>query len=286
MSYKFRTSGLVQFNDTDAHFRGWVQAISDGLQTGGLTKTADSGQINTATVTKPGGTSTSQGYEIRQFTDALSGTKPVVFKIEYGSGTGSANEPAIWLTIGTGSDGSGNITGTTLLARTMIRCNGATSSSVSFAINVDTSRFTLAMNAYTASTVTAVNLERSKDSSLADSNEGLILDWFFATAGSFRYLPFVGTIPTAETDGGAIHPSTDTTVAGSDVGVFPMNPTNFGFQVNSPLGWQCYRTNEITSDTIITVNIDGSNHDYLALGQRCAVSTRTGNNPGMLMRYE
>lgn len=72
----------------------------------GWTKTSDTGQINNTTVTKPGGSNTSQGYEIYR-----NSSSDIYFKIEYGSGNGGATCPGIWLTPGTGSNGSGTITG-------------------------------------------------------------------------------------------------------------------------------------------------------------------------------
>ena len=106
------TANLESYLDTDARFRALASFVSDNLTAGGLPKTADTGQINLATVTRPA-VNTSGGYEIRRFDDALQATKPVFFKIEYGTGAGSPGTGiSFWLTIGTGSDGAGNITGT------------------------------------------------------------------------------------------------------------------------------------------------------------------------------
>lgn len=92
-----------------ANFRTWVAEIIAQLLAVGLTQTTDTGQINTATVNKPG-TSTSAGYAIFKFNDTLQSTSPVFFKLEFGTGSATAN-PAIWVTIGTGSSGAGAING-------------------------------------------------------------------------------------------------------------------------------------------------------------------------------
>lgn len=71
-------------------------------------KTADSGQINWSTVTRPG-ENTSGGYEIRRLNDSRDATAPIYVKIEYGTDITDPN-PTIWITIGKGSNGSGTIT--------------------------------------------------------------------------------------------------------------------------------------------------------------------------------
>ncbi len=95
---------------TDAKFRTWGLAASTALQACGLVKTADTGQIDWATVTKPAVVTTQAGYEIYRFADALQSTVPVFIRIGYGTGV-NASSPCTWLTVGTGTNGSGTITG-------------------------------------------------------------------------------------------------------------------------------------------------------------------------------
>lgn len=96
---------------TDAEFRAWGLQISTQLAAVGLTKTADSGQIDFTTVARPGANSYA-GYEIWRFNDSLQSTKPIFFKIEYGTGT-STTLPSMAITVGTGSNGAGTLTGIT-----------------------------------------------------------------------------------------------------------------------------------------------------------------------------
>lgn len=100
----------AQYNlNADQAFRTWIQGISDGLAAVGLVQTADTGQINIATVTSTlGSGNVIRGYQIWRFSDPLQATAPVFFKIEYGS-QANGNGPAIWLTVGKSSDGAGNI---------------------------------------------------------------------------------------------------------------------------------------------------------------------------------
>lgn len=116
------TYTLPVSQSTDAGFREWGSALSAGLASAGLVQTSDTGQINWTTVVRAA-PDNSAGYEIWRMDDAMQATKPVFFKLEYGSGS-SSNVPFMWLTVGSGSNGSGTITDT-YLARTLIAPNGA-----------------------------------------------------------------------------------------------------------------------------------------------------------------
>lgn len=91
----------------DAGFRAWASEYSNALQTIGLVQTADTGQINLVTATRPG-TSANAGYEIWRFNDALQATKPIFLKVFYGT-TNTATSPRVQIQVGTGSDGAGNL---------------------------------------------------------------------------------------------------------------------------------------------------------------------------------
>jgi hypothetical protein len=95
---------------SDAGFRAWGSALAAALSTVGLVQTADTGQVNWGTVTRPG-TNTVGGYEIWRFNDALQASAPIFLKVEYATG-GGATAPQLWFTLATGSNGSGTLTGT------------------------------------------------------------------------------------------------------------------------------------------------------------------------------
>lgn len=96
----------------DANFRAWGLDLSAAFAEVGLVQTADTGQIDWVTVLRPA-ISTAAGYEIWRYTDSS-----VFMKIEYGTGNG-ASSPGMWLTVGTGSNGSGTLTGTVSDRRTI-----------------------------------------------------------------------------------------------------------------------------------------------------------------------
>lgn len=101
-------SAIAHSNDAD--FRAWGSELSAKFAAAGLVKHTDTGQINWATVTRPAA-NTAGGFELWRFADSLQATAPIYLKIEYGTST-SANFPQIWLTVGTGTNGSGTLNGT------------------------------------------------------------------------------------------------------------------------------------------------------------------------------
>lgn len=96
-------------NTTDERFRLWGKAVSDGLAAVGLVRRNDTGQIDWTSVTAPTSTNQRRGYEIWEVQDSMTATFPIRFKIEYGSGA-QTWRPQMWVSVGTGSNGSGTLT--------------------------------------------------------------------------------------------------------------------------------------------------------------------------------
>ncbi len=94
---------------TDAQFRSWGLAFHNSLIAVGITNTADSGQIDFATVTIPGA-GTSAGYKIYRFNDALQASAPIFFRIDYGIDASGAAVPQMWVQVGIATDGAGTLT--------------------------------------------------------------------------------------------------------------------------------------------------------------------------------
>lgn len=92
---------------SDAGFRAWAGALHQAILDCGLIDPGDSGQADFDTVPRPG--TNTYVYRIYRFDDTQQGSAPVFIRIEYGTASQAAR-PAIQVTVGTGSDGSGNIT--------------------------------------------------------------------------------------------------------------------------------------------------------------------------------
>lgn len=108
-----------------AEFRAIGLEFSNMLTSLGCPKSPDSGQIDWGTVNRPGSTNTMAGYEIRYLDDSLHGTKPCYIKFEFGTGT-ILDRLSMFVTCGTGTNGSGTISGTMLTRRDWLTSNAGT----------------------------------------------------------------------------------------------------------------------------------------------------------------
>lgn len=111
-----------------AGFQAWATELSGWFDFLNLTQTADTGQINLAGIAAVPAINTSGGYQIRYMNDSQNANFPLVFKFEYGTNATITN-PNLWMTVGTGSDGAGNITGI-IIARIQMMMNNALGSIV------------------------------------------------------------------------------------------------------------------------------------------------------------
>ena len=209
---------------TDVAFRAWGSDISAQLLAIGLTKTGDTGQVNWATVTVVGAYSSavSRGYEIWAFNDPLQGTAPIVFKIEYGAA--AAAQPVLWITVGTGSDGAGTITGAVKSTRQSITANVAnyTSGLVSRFCYVPATGFLgmgLKLNGQGSSNgVFGIFIMRNNDTTGAATANGATLFMGAATGSNYSIqLNFVA---------GSTIPNTGTPQANPILGAWPYSLTS------------------------------------------------------------
>lgn len=97
---------LVCDSSTLANFKQWAQAVSAWMSTCGYTQTSDTGQVNWSSIASVPG-SGAYVYEIWASNDGLT---TYYLKIEYGNVSGT-NCPGLAVTMGTGSNGSGALTG-------------------------------------------------------------------------------------------------------------------------------------------------------------------------------
>lgn len=94
---------------TDAGFRAWATKIHDALVAVGLVELNDTGEIDLSTVSTPASNSTYGGFEVFRFNDSQQGSYPIFLKVEYGRGLAAAR-PALRITAGTATNGSGTLT--------------------------------------------------------------------------------------------------------------------------------------------------------------------------------
>lgn len=188
-------------HSTDAQFRAWGLEFSTKLAAIGLVQTADTGQINWGTATRPA-INTMAGYEIWRFNDATQGSAPIFLKVEYGTGT-TATFPGMFLTVATGSNGSGTLTGQST-TRTICSRAGAATDTVtnwqSYASNIDGQMFICnKMNTPTTGLAAmGFGICRTVDSAGAPTTTGFVV-YHMPTTNTVGAFPIVQAVRTAAT---------------------------------------------------------------------------------------
>jgi hypothetical protein len=209
-------------HDSDAVFREWGAEFAAKLLAAGLTQTADTGQINWVTVTRAGA-SANAGYEIWRFNDTLQATAPIFIRIDYGTGS-NTSAPRINITVGTGSNGSGTLTGTALTAANSTANGNAVQSSDTLRNSYLNYNATLGFfgfnwkQAGTASVEAYFMLERTKDSSGLPTATGALVLWGNAATGfAAQSLRFAST---------AAAYTLRTSIVTAQLCAWPMTPTS------------------------------------------------------------
>jgi hypothetical protein len=267
------TSGptnLPVFFSGDADFRTWVQGIHNALASfADLTQTADTGQINPATVTRPGTINTTGGYEIWRFNDALQATVPVFFRLEYGTG-GALDRPGMWVTVGGSSNGTGTIGGAGAKVQVAAAASKLAGNTGPFAASCEPGRIDLGvgLDAASANFGMIVHIERSRDATGAATADG----WVFAAGSAggtvYTYSPLMGVLAASSNAkllrGFAATYTPGWSAVGADVAVEGI-VGYFGKPVYG-LGLAAYANVDIPALTTFTATICGAARTFLACG--------------------
>lgn len=184
------SSTLVSDITTDARFRAIAQFVEDTLvTTGGWLVSTETGDTAPGSLAHPTATNTKKGFRVYKTNDGLT---QIYMRIDYGSTNAtSGNGFGMWITLGTGSDGAGTLsgiffngggsTGATVGAANTIGTTGVVNSYGS----ADTGRVQLGLFvSATVGNIIAFSLERSKDSSGADTSDGILLSGRIGNGGS------------------------------------------------------------------------------------------------------
>lgn len=278
MATKF-DSTVLPSNNTDALFRAWATFIHDTIvTTGGWTNTADTGQINLSTATTSAVANTKIGYKIYAMADSLQATNPVYVRIDFGTGA-TANNPTVWVTIGTGSNGSGTITGkvydggATTTGNFATGANSTTGSRNSYG-SASTNRFSIAMFVSTSNNnILSFTLERSKDTSGADTGTAVLL-YGAATSSSYdvsRYIILAGgSQPANEAGLQFILSSQNPTTFNSVTSIGLAIPMADGAK-QPGMNVAITRSSDFTAETQFSVSIYGSTRTFQLLNAMTVV---------------
>lgn len=132
----------------------WMTLMSTMLDTIGLTKTADTGQVVLASASQLSSPTTWPYYEVRSWDD---GYGVIFMKIEYGQDTSGWNSYQI--TLGTGSDGAGSITG---IVMPRFKMSGGNSGNTTVATHF-ASRVGTAITLYSNQILLHFSIDRQRD---------------------------------------------------------------------------------------------------------------------------
>lgn len=294
MATKVGPTNLPAFFSSSADFQAWVTAIHNALSTLGFVQTTDTGQINPGTVTLPSSNGIG-GYEIWRFADTLQSSVPVFFKIEYAIGS-SAGQPNMWFTVGSGSNGSGTLTGQ-VGQRQQVGTGSLKSAGVTLPawFCSDGSDLQVAYNIDSGSSSYGAIfcISRPRDQSGAATAEGAV--WFTSTSNvnnvAIQFIPAAGSVPAVISGSTpAINPAyLNRSIAGPDALVCPVMLPLVG-------NWRYLRFLMIgqndfgAAGATFTATVFGASHTFVTLGA-CAGSTAAappGNGaiPGFALAFE
>ena len=288
-------AGITTTSTTAANIQAFATFISTLLTSGGWTQSGDSGQQ--ASASWPAATSTNNpgGYQIWHMTDTLAGSYPIYIKLEYGSGT-SAAYFGFWCTIGTGSNGSGTITGI-IGARTYLS-NTLGSGSYPCYGSATTSKLVIAMFATTGGGAAGLmySIERAKDTSYADTGSGVIV-WGYGHqyAAIDQYIDYAGTLSKSFSVSASPYftmaqlPTSYAT--GSDgagnLAIFPILPWGKYGAMTPGYNLLVYYGTDLSAYNSVTVSVAGSNHTFMTLGAQAMLPSIGGwTGSALMLLYE
>lgn len=290
-------SVAVRDNSTLTNFKQWAQIISNFMATIGWSQTADLNQVNWGTIAAVPGIS-SYVFEIWKPGDALTA---FYLKIEYGT-QATAGRPSIRLSVGTSTDGTGNLSGLVTGLQTNPTGNIAvTSTTIQYDcyLSGDSGRVNIAM--WVDDTVNQGPLffcaARSKNSSGANTSAHVSLiscgSTVSASCVSWMQTIVFGVAVSSQIVGSPVStnslPCIDTGLASDQFNtgipispIFPyVNSSGFGGYDNPLIECCVAATNDVTDQATFTIAAAqmpyGTSHTYIAF--RAAPFTRWGNYP-------
>jgi hypothetical protein len=286
---------LLADNSSTANFKNWAQAISTAFTTAGWLNTSDTGQVNWSTVTVPG--AGSFVYEIFKPNDALqTGSTQFFVKVKYG--TSSSSGPRLQIQIGTGTDGSGNLTGFTTVnmdsASSFTGQGGVQTFECDFSGDTDRIGFVMWRNLVTGSAPLLVAIERTKDTAGVNNSDGVTLIMAspanLGSSGGQETIVFGIGSSTMLTQVGSgqcymsfRNPHTNDNFNNNEP-VYPVFPV-YG-KVGNPMTEICFvNSNDVAAGAIFSTTLYGSTRTYVA-----NVTNLVNNYPGgstrMCLRYD
>lgn len=190
-------SAITQRIQGDTEFRDWVERVHDAIEGAGLVQTADTGQIDRATVAAPTTSFEVMGYEMFRFDDTEQANLPIYIKVEYGSGfiSGADARPGCWFTAGTGTNGAGTLTGQVTSRRRHGTSGTAQATAQGVRASAGEGYFALVIGSDTGSTrQVGLWIERSRSNGTPTDDFFMLTEWSGTDGDDGSVVPISGTI--------------------------------------------------------------------------------------------
>jgi len=282
-----------------ANLQSWVGPILQLLSDSGWVRTSDTGQTDLADMPAAAAANTVCGYQIWRMNDSLQSTVPVFVKFEFGSG-GAVGNYSIWVTVGTGSDGAGNIT---WIIQPQTRACYSATGSVTAASNFLGSGGNNRLVFFARSFVLAnsyylrlnFSIERTHAANGSDTSSGVMIlangggsaSAVFGPMGLFRVATFSGSQPPTSTSIGAYVPSGTTwAYDGNYVGVCPVSFFIDG-PTNPSKNLMVYLDPDMSRLVPVSIPCYGTNLNFMPIGSALLSTVASGNaNSSLLIRWD
>lgn len=280
----YRTALLNYTNSSDANFRAWINEIHNALVAFGWIRTADTGQIDFATVTRPGAINTYPGFATYRMDDALQATAAVFLRLDFGTG-GTADVPSLKVRVAIGgTDGAGTLTGNVSASQLL---NPNSSGTTPMRTAGSTSSFRFQWGGELATTgVMIFAIERDLDSSGAETSLGVNFIYGQQTTFGSQFIETAGGLGTAETRWYAMVNSQASQAGRGFVGVGPVRCV-LGVFRNPMKTVVVFARGDFATNTTGPIVLYGVSRTYLFMGLVAALAINTWNaNCGVAFLWE
>lgn len=281
---------LAPNHTDDATFQAYHGAIDAALLTAGMTAVTQTGEINFGSVTRPGATDTVAGFRCYAFSDVLQSSNKVYLKVEFGTG-GSTSNPCQWVTVGTGLNGSGTLTGQ-LGTRWKLSAGSstdATSRTSWFSASTNRLSFAIVPDSSATYLASVFTVERSKNTSGVDTATGIITSVIYPTGSDHQnkqqFVPYAGSIPSAEGSWVVSLAAGSSSVYGTSVLASPPIPL-LGGSLNPGVNALCFQVDDIGDLTTFSAKLYGVARTYLALGNARYANVGGRSNGRVAILYQ
>ena len=242
-------------------FRAYGTAISNAFANAGWIQVDTNSAINWTTVVANGSAGVYSGSEVWRMNDALQNTAPIYVCVNYGTGSGG-NRPALAITVGHSSNGSGGLCGA--LSSNVVMQTGVVISSTYPCYFTGSNNYIIFCMWLTSAYALVFSIERTHDSNGDDTAEGALITWIMNGSYAQQFWNITTGGAPAETSVGAFIQGIAQTGVPPKFNWYPVWFSKGTF-LNPSKNIIYGSINHFTSGAISTVTHYGAAHNYVAL---------------------